>query len=1123
MRNQDLWQTFEAVLALCQSENVDLLFLTGDLFEQEYARKETVERVVRLLSKLDETRIFITPGVRDPLVNTSAYRLALWPNKVHIFSKGINSVKIPTLNVTVYGAGWTAYRQEGPFLDGFQVLKDGTLQLMLLHAAVDPIKNLNNFIPIMREQIATSGLDYLALGHKEEWSGIQQAGKTFWADCGSPEARSFRESGPHGVLLGEIGKERGSTKFEFRELGQRRYVEKVLLVQGDMEGFVAKLLAETSISEQQKDLFRIKLSGTIQERDAATVQLLQKLLADKFRYLEVISSDGGFESGSKVTTVEARAENGDGNGLPTLKQVFSANIQELLVMAESSEKLKHCELVRKIGLAALGQGREDDEEKGCHRMLDFLLELFYDLKTPSTLKSNRQDIMEVWVSVDSLGYHIRRKLIQTGDEREDSSSFVIEDGSGNNVSLPDSMTLGNYLFGVKKESFLQGGVIEWPERYEGADFFQRVRNLRQGGDEEFSLTKVRTSIAGAQKRVNDQRENMELVKAEYDALRRDWDDAHRQQEEKRVCLIEIKNLQERETILAESLVATAKLQERLTVLTQNPDYRELRQLQGELVRLEDSYQKSELNLTALTRESRVDWAMIESLREECKEWAFVQDQVERLAAITKIRAQEIDEIESLLQTSGYQGLEEDADQRLRRVEDDRNAAQEELDKLIITKREIEEIQSRVKHERARLQELAVMIEVTDAVKSKIEDREKHLFQWQNSKVGSLLDRVWQEQFGGKSIGEKLSFRLAQDYQYYQVSNYKEFQSKLQEFHERRKRVERLQVELESLQANVYREETLHKIVNSHNEILGRAFAASKTANLAEWLNGWQDYIREIHRLEQSREALQFELAKQKIEEDKMAACAEQLQVKLENWGTPATNREEVLAEVLKVAKQLRIKEEIEKEVAVLAKRYRDLLGDRNIEQLAEILEPLAELERESWLSNEERQANLADINNQQLEIRGQLKIAEQRFQGSQRYPSLSALEKKIENVKQKWMTYENLQHALQDVQALLEVSWREWQTKYGKELEREAEWIVNWISSSSTQATYFSYRMAIAQLALQYTAEAPLFLFVKETMEEPKLCEAILEYLHNLSVSRPVVLVTSDEKIWQKYLHKLDK
>ena len=61
-RNQDLWQTFEAVLSLCRSEKVDFLFLAGDLFEQEYVRKETVERVARSFAKLEGTMIFIAPG-----------------------------------------------------------------------------------------------------------------------------------------------------------------------------------------------------------------------------------------------------------------------------------------------------------------------------------------------------------------------------------------------------------------------------------------------------------------------------------------------------------------------------------------------------------------------------------------------------------------------------------------------------------------------------------------------------------------------------------------------------------------------------------------------------------------------------------------------------------------------------------------------------------------------------------------------------------------------------------------------------------------------------------------------------------------------------------------------------
>jgi DNA repair exonuclease SbcCD nuclease subunit len=360
LRNQDLWQTFEAVLSLCRTEKVDFLFLTGDLFEQEYVSKETVARVAGLLAKLDEVRIFITPGEKDPWVITSAYRLVIWPRNVHIFSGSISCVEITSPKAIVYGAGWTAYRQERPFLEGFQVERDGMFRFLLLHAEVDSGQNTKGFIPITPEQIASSGLTYLALGHKEVWNGIQKAGETFWADCGSPEARGFQQRGPHGVLLGEIMKE--SCSFEYRELAQRRYIEKVLALQSDLEGLVEKIMEDTDALDRHKDMFRIKLSGSLQETEAA-VPKLQRLLADNFRYVEVLLCEYGMMSqiGQDVmATVELTA--GKKACYPTLVQVLSEKIQEHLVAAGNVGNNKYWELVQKIGMAAIGQGWEEDED-----------------------------------------------------------------------------------------------------------------------------------------------------------------------------------------------------------------------------------------------------------------------------------------------------------------------------------------------------------------------------------------------------------------------------------------------------------------------------------------------------------------------------------------------------------------------------------------------------------------------------------------------------------------------------------------------------------------------------------------------------------------------------------------
>lgn len=354
-RNRDLWQTFEAVLSLCRAEKVELLFLTGDLFEQEYVHKSTVERVASSLGKLKDTKIFITPGARDPLVTTSAYRLAVWPSNVHIFSSGISSVDIPAKNVTIYGSGWTAYHQEGPFLDGFHLTSAGTISIMLLHAEVEP-NNYEGFIPILSDQIAASGLTYLALGHRKDWSGIQKEGETIWADCGFLEARGFGESGPHGVVIGEI--EQNQVNLEFRELGQRQYIEKTVTILADLESLATKLLLETSPEERLKDLYRVKLSGPFQTVKQL-VHPLQKLLVDKFRFVEVVHSEEEMNSQTEAdvdTSLKTRAV-----GYPTLSQVFSNKMKDRQATAESTDHHNHWELVKKIGLAALGQGRIDDE------------------------------------------------------------------------------------------------------------------------------------------------------------------------------------------------------------------------------------------------------------------------------------------------------------------------------------------------------------------------------------------------------------------------------------------------------------------------------------------------------------------------------------------------------------------------------------------------------------------------------------------------------------------------------------------------------------------------------------------------------------------------------------------
>ncbi len=78
-----------------------------------------------------------------------------------------------------------------------------------------------DYAPISKASIAGSGLDYLALGHIHQYSGLQREGDTYWAYPGCPEGRGFDEPGDKGVLWVEA--DAGEFTAEFSPCARRRY------------------------------------------------------------------------------------------------------------------------------------------------------------------------------------------------------------------------------------------------------------------------------------------------------------------------------------------------------------------------------------------------------------------------------------------------------------------------------------------------------------------------------------------------------------------------------------------------------------------------------------------------------------------------------------------------------------------------------------------------------------------------------------------------------------------------------------------------------------------------------------------------------------------------------------
>ena len=86
-RRADLRSAFAALMMYVKDNDIDILLIAGDMFEHEYATKETIALAVREFEKVPQCRIVISPGNYDPYTPNCVYKKCQFPANVHIFTE----------------------------------------------------------------------------------------------------------------------------------------------------------------------------------------------------------------------------------------------------------------------------------------------------------------------------------------------------------------------------------------------------------------------------------------------------------------------------------------------------------------------------------------------------------------------------------------------------------------------------------------------------------------------------------------------------------------------------------------------------------------------------------------------------------------------------------------------------------------------------------------------------------------------------------------------------------------------------------------------------------------------------------------------------------------------------
>lgn len=322
-RRREQRQLLDELAELCNAERCDLLLLSGDLFDTEAAWQDTMDVLARAF-RACQARIFIAPGNHDFYAPGCPY-CGAWPNNVHIFtSQTPESVVIEELGAEIWGAAFTAPGSPA-LLEGFHVRDEGLLNMMVLHGDAENAAGPYN--PITRAQIASSGLDYLALGHIHAASGPRQAGRTLYAWPGCAMGRGFDELGEKGVYLGVLSEQ--GCQLTFCPLPGRKY--EILQVEAGEDPLAA--VAAALPAHTESDIYRIILTG---QSDPLDLRALHSALERRFFSLTLRD-----QTSPKRDLWESCGED-------TLKGLF---LQALRAKRDSSPEL--CDLAARFGLAAI--------------------------------------------------------------------------------------------------------------------------------------------------------------------------------------------------------------------------------------------------------------------------------------------------------------------------------------------------------------------------------------------------------------------------------------------------------------------------------------------------------------------------------------------------------------------------------------------------------------------------------------------------------------------------------------------------------------------------------------------------------------------------------------------------
>ena len=216
---------------------------------------------------------------------------------------------------------------------------------MVLHGEISSSNKGNEYNPITFDDIRNSGMDYIALGHRHNFSGINKEGQTFYAYSGCPQGRGFDELGDKGIIYGYISK--GTVDLEFVKTSKRNYIEEHIDISDSFgyEEVKKSIIDSINESDRKHNLYKIVLEGEISPDFSIDEELLRERLGLDFYYCKIVDKTRVKYNIEEITKGYS------------VKSLYVKKIMNLIDLAETEEDKEVLMMALKVGLLSLSEGQ----------------------------------------------------------------------------------------------------------------------------------------------------------------------------------------------------------------------------------------------------------------------------------------------------------------------------------------------------------------------------------------------------------------------------------------------------------------------------------------------------------------------------------------------------------------------------------------------------------------------------------------------------------------------------------------------------------------------------------------------------------------------------------------------